>query len=260
MNFSSRSSHTNDFSYSSLIKYKQSKYKGLIIAFGIVTSWIIVITLGVTNSQPFATNPLSDFVWILLSTWLYTGVFITAHEAMHNLIVPKSLQINKLIGQVVLTLYAGLSFNKLLRGHIDHHSYPSTTSDPDFWPYKKYSFFRWYFRFLYEYFSISSLIFMATLYNICAHILRIEESQLIFMWILPQILSSLQLFYFGTYLPHRPDIPYEGQGLTKTRSNHYSYWVSFLTCFHFGYHYEHHAYPYVPWWDLHKVKQKKFPL
>jgi beta-carotene ketolase (CrtW type) len=26
--------------------------------------------------------------------------------------------------------------------------------------------------------------------------------------------------------------------------------VSLLTCFHFGYHHEHHDTPWVPWWKL----------
>ena len=63
-------------------------------------------------------------------------------------------------------------------------------------------------------------------------------------WIAPQVLSS-PLFYFGTYLPHR------GQFEVNTfpaRSNDYPHWLSMLTCFHFGYHAEHHQYPYVPWY------------
>ena len=31
-------------------------------------------------------------------------------------------------------------------------------------------------------------------------------------------------------------------------------WLSFLTCYHFGYHLEHHRYPWVLWWRcLHYV-------
>nr|MBA2748547.1 fatty acid desaturase [Tatlockia sp.] len=32
-------------------------------------------------------------------------------------------------------------------------------------------------------------------------------------------------------------------------------WLSFITCYHFGYHYEHHEHPDVPWWGLPKVFQ-----
>lgn len=240
--------------------YSQSKFKGLIVALTMMVTWLAVLLLGIFDAQPFAQFIWSDLIWIVITAWLYTGLFITAHEAMHNLVVPKSLLINKRICQMALLFYAGLSYKKLLQGHIAHHAHPSTTKDPDYWPYQNFSFVRWYLRFLFEYFSWSSLIIMATVYNIAAHLIHIEESQLLIMWILPQLLSSIQLFYFGTYLPHRPNLPYEGSGLTRARSNHYSYVFSLLSCFHFGCHYEHHAYPYIPWWDLYKVKNQKISL
>ena len=68
-------------------------------------------------------------------------------------------------------------------------------------------------------------------------------------WALPSLLASLQLFYFGTYLPHRRDeTPFLDPH--QARSNGYSYLASLATCFHFGYHHEHHADPSVPWWRL----------
>ena len=60
------------------------------------------------------------------------------------------------------------------------------------------------------------------------------------------ILSAVQLFYFGTYLPHRG--PHVNEH--RARSNDFSTLWSFLTCYHFGYHLEHHRYPMVPWWRL----------
>ena len=165
--------------------YLQSKHKGVLIALTIMSTWLCVLLLGVFDAQPFATTFWGDCAWILLTTWLYTGLFITAHEAMHNLILPKSLPVNQIFGRVALFLYAGLSYNSLLRGHIDHHAHPSTEKDPDYWPFHQLSFFRWYLRFLYEYFSWTQLVIMATIYNIGAHVIHIEESQLLSMWVLP---------------------------------------------------------------------------
>ena len=66
-------------------------------------------------------------------------------------------------------------------------------------------------------------------------------------WALPALLSALQLFYFGTYQPHRSDAaPFEDNHRARTVER--PVWLSFLTCYHFGYHLEHHRYPWVPWW------------
>ena len=72
-------------------------------------------------------------------------------------------------------------------------------------------------------------------------------------WAVPSILSSLQLFAFGTYLPHR----HEEEAFRdrhNARSNDYPRWLSLLTCFHFGYHHEHHAKPGTPWWRLPSIR------
>ena len=115
--------------------YAQSNNKGLFVALTMIATWLGVLLLGIFDAQPFAKIYLSDLIWIILTTWLYTGLFITAHEAMHNSVVPRSLSVNKRICQMVLFFYAGLSYEKLLQGHIAHHAHPSTTRDPDYWPY-----------------------------------------------------------------------------------------------------------------------------
>jgi beta-carotene ketolase (CrtW type) len=57
------------------------------------------------------------------------------------------------------------------------------------------------------------------------------------------------LFYFGTFLPHRE--PEEGySNIHCAQSNSLPVFWSFITCYHFGYHQEHHEYPHVPWWHL----------
>ncbi|RPH99133.1 MAG: hypothetical protein EHM72_11965 [Calditrichaeota bacterium] len=41
------------------------------------------------------------------------------------------------------------------------------------------------------------------------------------------------------------------------KSNDFHPIVSFLTCYHFGYHWEHHEYPGIPWWRLPAVRSGK---
>jgi beta-carotene ketolase (CrtW type) len=72
---------------------------------------------------------------------------------------------------------------------------------------------------------------------------------LLLFWALPAILSSLQLFLFGTYLPHRKE-EQDFADRHRARSNDFSWIASLLSCFHFGYHHEHHLAPHLPWWRL----------
>ena len=56
---------------------------------------------------------------------------------------------------------------------------------------------------------------MAGLFNL--GLLFFSEIQLIVLWIIPSILATFQLFYFGTYLPHR--LPHTTEmGIFKTRT------------------------------------------
>lgn len=73
------------------------------------------------------------------------------------------------------------------------------------------------------------------------------------IWALPALISGMQLFYFGTYLPHR-DSP---ESAHSARSNDWPYWLSLLSCFHFGAcHEEHHAFPQLAWWELPQAKAR----
>jgi beta-carotene ketolase (CrtW type) len=60
------------------------------------------------------------YVWVLLQTHLYTGLFITAHDAMHGTVHP-SRRINTLVGWVCAGLFAYNYYPLLLRKHRLHH-------------------------------------------------------------------------------------------------------------------------------------------
>jgi len=73
-------------------------------------------------------------------------------------------------------------------------------------------------------------------------------------WILPLLLSALQLFVVGTVLPHRRA---EACGNRhRAESLALPPWLSLLACYHFGYHWEHHEYPHVPWFGLAGVRRQ----
>jgi beta-carotene/zeaxanthin 4-ketolase len=233
--------------------WTQPKYKGFTIALMVLFGWGASVSTGVLGLNPFAGLLMADVLWASLTMWLTIGLFITAHDAMHGLILPQHPRLNAWVGRLSLFLYAGLSYKRLLKGHMAHHAQPSEQEDPDYWPEWGVA---WYFRFMLQYLTPMPIILVACTYHFLAHGVGLSIPRLIGMWIVPQIFSSAQLFYFGTYLPHRPGRPFEGTGLTKARSNKYSIGVSLLTCYHFGYHFEHHAAPYVPWWALPKLRKQ----
>lgn len=57
-------------------------------------------------------NPVGAICLLGWQTWIYTGLFITAHDAMHGSI-HRSRSLNRAIGQVCLWLYAGFDYCQL---------------------------------------------------------------------------------------------------------------------------------------------------
>ena len=76
--------------------------------------------------------------------------------------------------------------------------------------------------------------------------------------ILPLLLSSFQLFVFGTYLPHRRQREEASNRLPDSLD--FPLWLSLLTCFHFGYHREHHQNPRLAWFELPRARRGKRSL
>jgi len=238
------------------MKYKlrrSDSIKGLISAFIVITFWSISLLFALTRQF----NDLNILQIIVLTGWqtfLYTGLFITAHDAMHGIVFPKNKLINKSIGRISVLLYALFSYKNLHIKHHQHHRTPGTENDPDFHDGRHKGFLRWYLHFMLTYITWFQILGMAVAFNILLHVIGIPVTNLLVFWILPALLSTLQLFYFGTFLPHRE----MGNGFKddhRARSNNYDLLFSFLSCYHFGYHWEHHAYPYVPWWKLPKVRK-----
>jgi len=201
---------------------------------------------------------LITICWALLNCWLFTGLFITAHDCMHNSVAPSRPRLNERIGTLALLLYAGLSYSKLLAGHILHHRHVATENDPDFLLHHSESEaflgIRWYGSFLSSYLTWHPFAWMAFWFTLFDRGVGISVPAMILCWIVPQVLSTVQLFYFGTYLPHKGEF---APSTLPARSNEYPHWLSLLTCFHFGYHREHHEHPYSPWWYLPTVRQSK---
>ncbi|MFC3560653.1 fatty acid desaturase [Pedobacter jamesrossensis] len=188
-------------------------------------------------------NPLV-YLLIFCQMHLFTGLFITAHDAMHGTI-SSNKTINTFVGYLSVFLYAGFFYNKLYKKHHKHHNHVHTNEDPDFAPH---GFWKWYFSFMMNYVTVIQLIIMAVAYNVLK--IWVDERNLLLFWVLPSLLSTFQLFYFGTYLPHKGEHDNEYHSSTLNKNHLFA----FLTCYFFGYHLEHHQKPATPWWQLYKTK------
>ena len=198
-----------------------------------------------------ATVNFENWMWlfhIAIQSFFSVGLFIVAHDAMHGLAVPGNPKFNELIGRLCTFLYAGFSYKKLKKNHLAHPRAPATLRDPDYSSTGNENFWLWLFSFGSNYFGLKEFAKLHA-HVVLLYLLGGSFSKVVLLFAVPSWLSALQLFYFGTYLPHRAT---DGTGHDKhrSRSNNYSAWLSLLTCFHFGYHYEHHWYPYLAWWQL----------
>ena len=186
---------------------------------------------------------------VALLCWLDVGLFIIAHDCMHGSLAPSRPGLNRVVGRVALALYAGFSYDRLLPKHHDHHRHAGTDGDPDFDAVHPTRFWPWYWTFFRTYFGWREFAILAALLWTYILLLGASPINALLFWGVPAILSSLQLFYFGTYLPHRHHEA-DFTDRHRARSNDYGWIASLLTCFHFGYHLEHHRSPHLPWWRL----------
>jgi beta-carotene ketolase (CrtW type) len=231
-----------------------ANFFGIIIATVILSLWAISLVLLLSHDVQKI-----QLLWLIPAlfwqTFLYTGLFITAHDAMHGVAFPQNIKINHLIGVISVFLYGLFDYKELLKKHWLHHRHPATELDPDYHDQIHKSFLGWYFHFMKNYSNWKQLLGLALTFCLLAEGLHIAKINLVLFWIVPSILSSLQLFYFGTFLTHRePKGGYTNPH--RTTSNHLSPFWSFITCYHFGYHQEHHDHPHLPWWKLPEVYQK----
>lgn len=227
---------------------RASLLRALLIAGG----WIASIAAGLAWGHHFA--PPAVVALALFITWLSTGVFILAHDAMHGTLVPSSRVWNDRIGAALLFLYAFFPWRRMVAEHRRHHAHAGTEQDPDFHAPGRPGVVAWYLRFVGGYLSWRPFVGFAILFNLLAHGVGIPQPSLFLFWIGPVVLSTFQLFVFGTWLPHR-----EGNDAWpdahRARSNALPSWLSLLTCFHFGYHWEHHQWPHLPWWRLPQARE-----
>jgi beta-carotene/zeaxanthin 4-ketolase len=222
---------------------------GILIAISIFATWGGHLVFSLSHNA-IELHPAQILAHILLQTFLFTGLFITAHDAMHGAVCRHYRSLNNFLGISAVGCYALFSYQKLWYKHWEHHRHVATPhNDPDFHDGEHTGFVRWYTHFLMNYIGWKQIVGMALAFNILHHLAHVSVTSLLLFWVLPSLLSTIQLFTFGTYLPHRePEHGYTNRH--RSTSNNFGTLISFLTCYHFGYHFEHHEFPAIPWWKL----------
>lgn len=229
---------------------------GLGLAIAVCGAWLSLHVAGMTLIEVrWTTLPLVAAM-AALQCWLSVGLFIVAHDAMHGTLAPGRPRLNGAIGAGLLFLYAGFAWKRMRGAHFAHHRAPGTADDPDFDADHPRHFGRWYATFLRRYFGWQSGLYVGTVVTLYWLAFGVPVANIVLLYGLPAIASSLQLFYFGTYRPHRHDDAAFADR-HHARSEEFGPLASLATCFHFGYHHEHHLNPGVPWWALPAFRRER---
>jgi beta-carotene ketolase (CrtW type) len=231
---------------------------GLALAAAITGGWLAIHFYAMFVFELTWSNWPLALAMAVVWCWLSVGVFIVSHDAMHGSLVPGKPRLNGAIGAVLLALYAGFGWKHLRDAHFAHHKLAGHAGDPDFDENNPDDFLRWYATFFRRYFGWRSILYVHTVVGIYWLVIGVPMVQIVLLYGMPALGSSLQLFYFGTFRPHRH---VEGEAVQhfhdhhNTRSEDFGTLASLATCFHFGYHLEHHRRPDVPWWALPQARR-----
>jgi len=183
---------------------------------------------------------------------LLCRVFITAHDAMHGAIAPSNPKLNQFMGRLAGTLYAGLDYDSMKVAHHEHHLHTGIQEkDPDFHSGNP-GVLPWAGKFIKKYLTIKQFVILNLMVG-AVQICGAPYKNMVVFLLCAGLLSAAQLFYFGTYVPHRPPKHNPQQVMTWEKSN--PTWAttrlaSFVTCYHFDCHVEHHHNPRLAWYEL----------
>jgi beta-carotene/zeaxanthin 4-ketolase len=88
--------------------------KNVMVATTILGLWFVTLKILLTV-EISSVNFGIILMGIALQTFLNTGLFITAHEAMHRLVCPQNPRLNRGFGVIALWLYGLFSYDQLLK-------------------------------------------------------------------------------------------------------------------------------------------------
>lgn len=231
--------------------------RGLLLTTLIGLAWLVTL-ISLLSMDLTRLPSWLILVALLLRTELQTGLFIAGHDGMHRLLLPARPLWNDRLAAIALALYAALPYRACRRNHQLHHRRAANAGDPDGPPDRRSGPVRWYVHFMAGYLTPAQMGWLLSGWALLALAFRPINStaplNVLLFCTLPLLLSSCQLFVFGTYLPHRGQWANPGQH--HADSLDLPPWLSLLTCFHFGYHREHHDHPDLAWFELPAARQR----
>lgn len=240
-----------------LLERQNNTFISIVIAVTIFSCWLLsLVQLFKLNIADLSS--IEIILGVCLRSFLHTGIFIIIHEAIHGVIVSNNRRINDYIGYAACILYALLPYRTLAENHSLHHSSPATELDPDFYSADSNNFVLWYISFMQKYQSGKQfwILFWGMTFVFWTFIyLKVPTANIFLFWVIPIVISSLQLFTFGIFLPHRNQ-ELNMSDRHRAKSINYPTILSFVACYHFGYHWEHHQHPYLPWYKLPSVRDR----
>jgi len=227
---------------------------GLALAAAMIAGWLTLHVIGIFFYD-LPGSPWLVAAVMLIQTWLSAGMFIVMHDCIHGSFAPGHPRLNRMVGRLCAGLYACFGYRTLEVNHHRHHRHAGTADDPDFDARDPRAFARWYFHFFAGYYSHGQIL-RITAVALAYMALGARLENIVLFWAVPALLSSVQLFLFGTWLPHRHGgAPFaDGHNARSTRVG----WLgSLISCFHFGgFHHEHHLHPGLPWWALPQARKR----
>ena len=228
---------------------------GLSLAVAIVLAWTAIHVVGVFAWRWTPATALLAALLVALQAWLSVGLFIISHDAIHGSLAPGRPRLNRAFGWLVMTLYAGFDYDRLARSHAAHHAAPGTAEDPDFSAAHPTHGLRWARQFFTRHFTLRPFVFVNAVVWGYVLVLGASMTNVFVFYGVPALLSAAQLFYFGTYRPHRHlEEGHAGDRFAdghNARSDRMPALLALVTCYNFGgYHHEHHLHPGEPWWRL----------
>ena len=232
-----------------------SSTRSLWFAGAILAGWLLIHVGGIFFFPLAPGTAGLAAVLVIVQAWLSTGLFIIAHDCMHGSFARGRPRLNDAVGRVTLGVYAALDYGQLKPAHFLHHRHAGQVGDPDFHPERPRAFLPWLVRFFAGYYTHTQLAWI-TLAAILYMLAGAKFPNIVVFWAIPALTAMLQLFYFGTFLPHRHGRePFADRH--RARSNGMGRVAAILSCYNFGaYHHEHHLYPELPWWGLPEGRRR----
>ena len=220
---------------------------------GVMFLWTLVEFLALRVDMH--RNPISAVLLFVAVEFLFTGLFIVTHDSIHGNVSRAFPTLNRNMGVVAISCFAWFDYDMLKSKHRLHHVHTGKIEhDPDFHRGDS-SFGAWFGGFMLSYLTISQLAKIG-IYILILHLaFKLSLLNIIAYVGAAPIVSAVRLFYFGTFLPHRPSVHGGETTGHGSRSSGSSVFVSFFKCYHFDYHWEHHRWPRVPWFDLPFVRR-----